>query len=125
MIIEDQAREEILTILNKHTGHNVRVSRVELLQRINFRLSIVMPADRNYVSDRLMRNLIEELRTKTTAGSMICSSLDGGYFMAADLEELETYLATEEGRAKSLLKRTRNQRKHAIESKIGEQESLF
>ena len=124
MTLEERAKEIILEILEKHRGHQCRISRVELLFRINH--NFVGP-DAVYISDRAMRNLIEELRTTTTKGAWICSSQKqpGGYYLATSLQELEDYLAVEDRRGVTILTWTKSQRQHARERLPGIQEKLI
>ena len=121
MPIEDLAKAQILRILEIHQGVNARISKVELLRGVN--RAIFNPKD--HISDRRMRIFINQLRTETTAGALICSSLDGGYYMATSTRELDAFLQTEKNRAKSIYTRVRHQEQHASERLRGAQEKLL
>jgi hypothetical protein len=98
--------KEILDILNNHRGKVHRIPRPELLREPNLRLE-------EPHHDRFMRATIEYLRRHTEKGAWICSSLDGGYYLAETLDELRDYVLQEEGRAKKILAKTSRQRKVA------------
>ena len=102
--------QTILDILDDHRGHEKRISRDGLLLLINRQL-YNQPGFP--VRDRLMRTHIEQLRRKSEAGAWICSCLDGGYFLAESLQELDTYLNSEQSRLVHLAKKINRQRKVA------------
>jgi len=96
----------VLKIIGSHVGCINRVERKKLLKILARDYGIV-------VSDRIMRRAIEELRDTDPDGAKICSSLDGGYYMAANVTELERYLNTDLSRAVKILKRVNRQRRVA------------
>lgn len=93
----------VLGIL-KHYRADARIQRGEILKQLRGRGYLV--------DDRKLRKTIEELRT-TEAGSMICSSLKGGYYLAQNDAELIDALASDEHRFITGLQRCRLQRKAA------------
>jgi hypothetical protein len=96
----------ILAILGEHQGLDNRISRADLLREVNEAID-------EPIHDRRMRGHIEELRRHSEEGAWICSSLDGGYFLAGTLQELQTYLDSEESRLAHLAKKIARQRKVA------------
>jgi len=123
--LDIQIQKHIIDILEEHKGHSSRIRRGDLLRQVNFKLSVYFQTDLFALSDRKMRNFIEALRTETSAGAWICSSHDGGYYLASSLSELDDYLSIERGRANTLVNRISNQSKHARESKKGRQNSFL
>lgn len=103
MLGEQRIDQAILSILSVHRGHEQRISREQLLRCLAewFRIEL---------RDRHMRSHIEDLRRNSQAGAWICSSLDGGYFMATSLDELQTYLDSEESRLAHIARKIRRQR---------------
>lgn len=104
--IEQQA----LAILDGHRGEMQRITRQELLRQINIYLE---SAGLPLTHDRFMRIVLEHLRGYSVEGAWICSTLKGGYFMAATKEELDEHLKNELSRVKHLLKKIGRQRKVA------------
>jgi hypothetical protein len=100
----------ILHILRNHCGHDNRIRRSEILKILNNRLNVLHDQP---IHDRFMRGCIENLRRHDELGAWICSSLDGGYYMAETLDELRGYVLQEEGRAQKILAKTSRQRKVA------------
>ena len=98
---------ETMQVLQEHKGEKNRISRDALRREVSSRSHLP-------VSDRLLRKVIERLRTDNTAGAYICSSTSGGgYYIAASFEELEAYLGSEDRRAKTILVRNSKQRQRA------------
>ena len=106
MPISDDLKRSVLHIIGRHVGYANRIQRKNLL-------NILRNSSGLDVSDRLMRKAIEDLRDTDPEGAKICSSLDGGYYMAANVNELERYLNTDLSRAVKILKRVNRQRRVA------------
>lgn len=64
------------------------------------------------INDRRMRRIIEELR-KTSAGSMISTAAQGGYFWAESRAQMDDALVRDERRFRRLAKRIAAQRRLA------------
>jgi hypothetical protein len=98
----------LLNILADHCGSENRVKRAALRAECMRRTGIP-------ISDRLMRKTLEDLRSRHPRGALICSDTEGGggYFLAHDLRELETYLDADEARIVHLAQRVRAQRRAA------------
>ncbi len=103
-----QIEDAILSVLYQHRGMAQRIRRRQLAPAIR-------PLVDRPVSDRLIRETIEVLRTTTDAGARICSTTrdGGGYWIAADDAELEACLAQDENRIRETAQRIRAQRKRA------------
>lgn len=99
--------QAIFKVMNYHRGAANSIERRELLNRIHYWTG-------SQLSDRAMREAIEDLRTNTKEGAYICHSPDGhGYFLATTPQELRDYLLTERKRGISILKRVSQQAKRA------------
>lgn len=96
----DEIQSKIMQALQEHKGFDNRIRRGDLCRQIG-------------TSDRYMREEIEDLRTNHTDGAYICSSTDGGYYLARTLGDLDRYLSQDEKRAQHTLARTRRQRLRA------------
>jgi len=96
--------EAVLQILQKRQGVHRRITRKELCSELRWRLSA-------RISDRAMRAAIENARF-TPEGALICSTTrkGGGYYMARNTVELETYLRQDESRCREMWQRCRRQR---------------
>lgn len=95
-------QEGIMEILKQHVGKNKKISRPALLGEL-LKRGI-------QIDDRTMRENIEFLRTKVTAGAFICSSTSGGYWLAKNLAEVLEYCDQDARRAKMILGRINKQR---------------
>ena len=106
----------ILNIMQTHKAKDHKITREELRQE----------ASQWYgqkVSDREMRQALEDLRASNPEGAYIVSSLSGGYFMAQSLFELDEYLRADESRIRAIAQRIRKQRQQA--GIKGKQPTLF
>ena len=84
----------ILVILEDRVGQDNRISRADLLGAVRGEVDIL-------VGDREMRRAIGELRKR---GHLICSnSKDGGYWMAANYDDVLSISAEYRSRALSCL----------------------
>lgn len=95
----------LCAILADHVGHENRITRVLLKEQLCARLNA-------NVSDRKMRDMLEELRNEER-GCWICGSLSSGYFMAIDEEELRKHLAKDKLRVSNMAQRIRTQEMYA------------
>ena len=90
----------ILQVLSKHVGQPNRIRRDKLRSKI----MALLPRGESNISDREMRQAIEELRRTDDQGALICSSSgSGGYWLAVDLDELLESYREERRRSITLL----------------------
>lgn len=94
-----ELKQRILNSLPR--GYTNRISRPALLSKLPD------------ISDRVMRAEIEELRRNDPDGAWICSSTDGGYWLAESLSELDSFLNQDAHRGHVILERVNAQRIHA------------
>lgn len=104
---DQEIKYYIMNILADHVGYESRIPKKLLLRTLNQRTGYS-------VSDRAMRIALEELRT-TKQGMWICATTRnrGGYFLAANPEELDAFTKSDLNRAYALLHRVQAQRKNA------------
>ncbi|MBX3004163.1 MAG: hypothetical protein KF828_09405 [Anaerolineales bacterium] len=103
--LNDSIKYFLLLILAEHLGHENRIKRAVLKEELCLRLGA-------NVSDRKMRDMLEELRNEER-GCWICGSLKSGYFAAKDEAELRAHLAKDKMRIANIARRVRNQETHA------------
>ena len=100
-----EAFDQILNIINLHTGKENSITQNELLVRLHqasYKLRYDIP------NTRTLLRIIHEMRR---IGYVIASSSEG-YFKPVDMDEAKTYLSTVmESRAKDLLQTIRAQRR--------------
>lgn len=90
----------ITQVLSNHVGQENRIRRDALRSRV---MSLLPRGSKN-ISDREMRQTIEELRRTDDMGALICSSSgSGGYWISADLDELLESYREERRRAINIL----------------------
>lgn len=83
--LDPGVKRAVLRVLSYHVGRQNAVSRTELVAETNR----LVPCH-----DRQVRLVVNELRKE---GALICSTggIDGGYWLAQDMEELRAYLDAE------------------------------
>ena len=111
MNLEEQAKWHLLQIVSDYRGPENRIRRSVLLAKMNICLGWDGKT-RRIISDRVMRDLLEELRHELR-GTYLCGSLRGGYFMARDNQELDRYTQPDLNRANKLYQRVKTQRTNA------------
>lgn len=90
----------IIKVLSKHVGQENRITRKHLRSRI----MNLLPRGERSITDREMRQVIEELRRTDDQGALICSSSgSGGYWLAVDMDELLESYREERRRSITLL----------------------
>ena len=97
----------ILAIVGDHRGRMRSIDRrslgIEVLREVGY-----------VISDREIREAIQELRAEDPRGALIMSSAGAsGYWIARDLEEIQDSYQEERSRALSILVRIRAQRRLA------------
>jgi hypothetical protein len=107
----------IIEILYKHQGYDHRIIRGTLL----FRICMSWQHDYSsilFLSDRKMRDIIEDLRCTDVLGSRICSTSGnkGGYFVATRRRELLANLMSDLRQALTILRRFNAQRRNSIKA---------
>lgn len=107
----------ILDVLYQHQGYDARIKRGSL------RIQIMSDWYKEYdtyllLTDRRMRDLIEELRTGDVMGSRICSTCGnhGGYFVAENKYELFKFSLNDRRQALTIWNRTRAQKVNAVKA---------
>lgn len=89
----------ILEILQDHVGFDDRIRRLELLAALRYKLEY-------RIGDRLMRRSIESLRNTVRGCNIVATNESrGGYFIAADPDELSRFLAADHAHAINILSR--------------------
>lgn len=90
----------VIKVLSKHIGQPNRIRR----DKLRSELMGILPRGERTISDREMRQAIEELRRTDDMGALICSSSGGGgYWLAVDLDELLESYREERRRAINIL----------------------
>ncbi len=116
----EEVRRQVLYILSLHKGRGNRISRWELVEKIFGREAAANRGNNNQY-DRKIRDIIEEHRDEY----MICSSSGiGGYWLAADMEDVELIAQEYVNRSRKMEERARNIRKRGTEA-FGPQLKLF
>lgn len=120
----DKTRTEIETevryILSKHIGKDNAVSRWELVERV-FGREAAANRGNNNPFDRQIREVIEKWRD---VDLIVSSSSASGYWLAADMQDIEEIASEFDKRSVNMLEKARNLRKRGLE-KFGPQMPLF
>ena len=115
-----EVERQVLYILSLHKGRANRISRWELVEKVFGREAAANRGNNNQF-DRKIRNIIEEHRDEY----MICSSSSiSGYWLAADMEDVELIAQEYVNRSRKMEERARNIRKRGTEA-FGPQLKLF
>ena len=115
-----QIEQEVRTILSFHVGKQNPVSRWELVERI-FGHEAAADRGNNNPFDRQIRTIIERYREV----DFICSSSgQAGYWLAADMSDVEIIVNDYVDRARTMEEKARNLKKRGVE-KFGPQIELF
>lgn len=115
-----EIERQVLYVLSLHKGRENRISRWELVERI-FGREAAANRGNNNPYDRKIREIIEQHRDEY----LICSSSGiGGYWLAADMEDVELIAQEYVNRSRKMEERARNIRRHGSET-FGPQLKLF
>jgi hypothetical protein len=89
--------EAVLCVLYQHRGEENFITRVSMLDTVN-------QLTGGEYDDRVMREMIAVLRVEHPDGALICSrpGKGGGYWMAKNQAEMDTYIASERSRIKKI-----------------------
>lgn len=116
----EEVERQVRYILSKHIGKENPVSRWELVERI-FGREAAANRGNNNPFDRQIREIIEKYRVD----DLIVSSSNGaGYWLAANMTEIEIIAAEYEKRSKNMLWKASRLRERGIE-KFGPQMKLM
>lgn len=117
---DTQIEQEVRYILSKHIGKGNRVSRWELVERV-FGREAAANRGNNNPFDRRIREIIERYRD---VDLIISSSSADGYWLAADMNDIETIAEEYVKRSRKMEEKARNLRRRGAE-KFGPQIALF
>lgn len=115
-----QIETEVRSILSFHKGKHNPVSRWELVERI-FGREAAANRGNNNPFDRQVRTVIEKYRV---VDLIVSSSGSAGYWLAEDMDDIETIAVEFDKRAMKELEKARNLRKRGIERFGGQMELL-
>ena len=115
-----EIERQVLYILSLHKGRGNRVSRWELVERI-FGREAAADRSNNNPYDRKIREIIAKHRDTYL---IVSSSGAGGYWLAADMEDVEAIAQEYVNRSREMEQRARDLRKHGTET-FGPQIPLF
>jgi hypothetical protein len=117
---DEQIETEVRSILSFHKGIEQAISRWELVERVFGRQAAANRGNNN-AYDRKIREAISKWRET----DLICStSSASGYWIAANMAEVQMIADEYEKRAKDMLTKRSNLLKHATD-KFGPQMELF
>jgi len=117
---DEEIETEVRHILSFRKGKESLISRWELVERIFGRQAVANRSNNNPY-DRKIRDVIAQYRDI----DLICSSSGAaGYWIAADMKDIEAIAEEYHGRAMAMLEKESNLRRRGIE-KFGPQAPLF
>lgn len=117
---QNQIEQELRFILTFHKGKTNRVSRWELVEKI-FGREAAASRTNNNPFDRRIREVIAKYRD---IDLIVSSSGTDGYWLAADMNDIEIIASEYESRSREMESRARNLRKRGLEQ-LGPQIPLF
>ena len=117
---DEQIEAEVRHILSFHKGRENRISRWELVEHVFGREAAAVRSNNNSY-DRKIRDVIAKYRETDL---IVSSSAIGGYWLAADMNDIETIAEEYVKRSREMEEKARNLRKHGME-KFGPQIPLF
>lgn len=122
--MEPKSREEVVrevrSILSFHKGKDNAVSRWELVTRI-FGQEAAANRGNNNPFDRQIRQVIEQYRETDL---IVSSSSGAGYYLAADMNDIEVIAGEYDRRSVKMLETARNLRKRGMEKFGGQMELI-
>lgn len=119
-LTEEQLETQVRAILLGHKGRENRVSRWQLVEVV-FGREAATSRSNNNPYDRRIREVIAKWRDHDL---IVSSSSLGGYWLAADMNDVELIAAEYVSRAREMEERARNLRKRGAEV-FGPQMALF
>ena len=117
---QEEIEREVRSILSFHKGKNNRVSRWELVERIFGRQAAANRSNNN-AFDRRIRDVIAKYRDTDL---IVSSSALGGYWLAADMDDIEIIAEEYVKRSREMEEKARNLRRRGAEV-FGPQMPLF
>lgn len=117
---KEEVERQVRYILTFHKGKVNRISRWLLVERI-FGREAAADRSNNNPFDRRIRDVIARYRDTDL---IVSSSGTDGYWLAADMEDIETIAQEYVNRSREMEQRARNLRKRGME-KFGPQIPLF
>jgi hypothetical protein len=117
---DEEIEREVLSILSFHKGKDKRISRWELVERIFGREAAANRSNNNSY-DRKIRSMIEKNRDSYL---IVSSSGLSGYWLAADLDDVELIAQEYVDRSRKMEERARNIRRRGRDQ-FGSQIPLF
>lgn len=97
--MDNQLTEVVLDIVLQHRSPENKISRRDMLARVNQRLNIT------FRDDKPIREAVNWLRANHEQGCYIVSSLDGGMFVARSREEAKEYMRSDWSRVNKIRQR--------------------
>ena len=91
--------QRVLEILKQHRGMDNRISRRELVLHV---YGVDLPAGTNLANNRQDRNIREAIERLRTNHPILSSSGNGGYWYAANQEELDGWIREQESRVREM-----------------------
>ena len=119
-LTNEQLDVQVRALLAQHKGRANRISRWELVERI-FGREAALDRSSNNPYDRRIRAAIERWRDLDL---IVSSSGVAGYWLAADMKDIETIAQEYVNRSREMEARARNLRKRGLEA-LGAQIPLF
>lgn len=116
----EEVERKVRHILSFHKGRENRISRWELVEKI-FGREAAADRSNNNPFDRQIRNAIEKYRD---VDFIVSSSGFAGYWLAADLNDIETIAQEYVDRSRAMEEKARSLRKRGAET-FGPQIPLF
>jgi hypothetical protein len=110
-LTEQQLETQVRAILLSHKGKEQRISRWELVTRI-FGVEAAANRSNNNIYDRRIREAIAKWRDHDL---IVSSSSQGGYWLAADMQDVELIAEEYVSRSREMEARARNLRKRGAE----------
>ncbi len=117
---DEEIERQLLSILSFHKGKGQRISRWELVERI-FGREAASQRSNNNSFERKIRSLIEKNREDYL---IVSSSGADGYWIAADMNDIEIIADEYVARSRKMEEKARNLRKRGAET-FGPQMPLF
>lgn len=117
---KEQVENEVRSILTFHIGKDKAVSRWELVTRI-FGAEAAANRGNNNPFDRQIREVIEKYRTLDL---IVSSSSASGYWLAADMNDIDEIASEYDKRSLKMLEKARTLRKRGVEKFGGQMELI-
>jgi len=117
---KEEVEREVRSIMTFHKGKAQAISRWELVERV-FGREAALNRGNNNPFDRQIREVIEQYRE---IDLIVSSSGSSGYYLAMDMNDIETIASEYDKRSVKMLEKARNLRKRGLEKFGGQMELL-